>query len=418
MRLQMSKSYIRGVVAALAFAAGTLVAPLAWSQATPPSPQLSPAFSKTFKAAQEAQVAKRWPEVVAKAQEVLNSTGRKPDDTYYANFLLFEAARATNNAAEMRKSMDGVVDSGFLSPADQAPFVKALMSLANQAKDYDASITYGNRLVSSGAADPDVYTTVAQGHYQKGNFAEVVKSLSKVVDDQVKAGKTPKEQDLQLLQSASAKLGNKAAETDALEMLVVYYPKKQYWNALLYTVRSNPALEPRQKLQVYRLMASTGTLERGQDYASFAEIATLVGLPAEAQKVFDAGLKANAFADDTEKARANRLMASVATKAASDKEGLPKLEADAKAAATGDLDVVVGMSYYSFDDAAKAVEALQRGVGKGGLKPELAVEGPLVLGIAQLRAKDNAGALKTFQGIKTPDPEWQLIVKLWSLHAK
>lgn len=413
----MSKSYIRGVVAALALAAGALMAPLASSQ-TPPQPKISPAFSKTFIAAQEAQKAKNWPEVVAKAQEVLNGSGRKPDDTYYAYFLMFEAARATNNSAEMRKSMDGVVDSGFLSPADQAPFVKALMSLSSQAKDHDAAITYGNRLISSGSADPDVYTTIGQSYYQKGSFADVAKFIGNLVNDQIKAGKTPKEQDLQLLQSANAKLGSKNAETEALEKLVVYYPKPQYWDALLYSVRSNPELEPRQKLQVYRLMMLTGTLKQGADYARFAELATLVGLPAEAEKVFDAGLKANAFKDETEKSRASRQITSVAGKAASEKAGLPKLEADAKAAPNGDLDVVVGMAYYSYEDMAKAVESLQRGVGKGGLKPELAVEGPLVLGIAQVRAKDNPGALKTFQGIKTSDPQWQLIVKLWSLYAK
>jgi hypothetical protein len=414
----MSKSYIRGVVAALALAAGTLMAPLASSQTPPPSPKISPAFSKTFLAAQEAQKAKQWPEVVAKAQEVLNSAGRKPDDTYYAYFLMFEAARATSNAAEMRRSMDGVVDSGFLSPADQAPFVKALMSLSSQAKDHDAAITYGNRLLGSGSTDPDVYTTIGQSHYQKGSFAEVAKFIGNLVDEQVKAGKTPKEQDLQLLQSANAKLGSKNAETEALEKLVVYYPKPQYWDALLYSVRSNPELEPRQKLQVYRLMMVTGTLKQGADYARFAELATLVGLPAEAEKVFDAGLRANVFKDETEKSRANRQITSVAGKAAAEKGGLPKLEADARATANGDLDVVVGMAYYSYDDMAKAVESLQRGVGKGGLKPELAVEGPLVLGIAQVRAKDNPAALKTFQGIKTSDPQWQLIVKLWSLYAK
>jgi tetratricopeptide (TPR) repeat protein len=414
----MSKSYIRGVVAALALAVGGVMAPMAWSQAQAPQPKISPTLAKTFKAAQEAQQAKRWPEVVAKAEEVLGTSGRKPDDTYYAYFLLFEAARATGNNAEMRKSLEGLVDSGFLTPAQQAPYLRALMSIASQAKDHDAAIDYANRVIKTGAAEPEIYTTVGQSYYQKGNFGEASKFLNNLVNDQIKDGKTPREQDLALLQSSYAKLGNKNAEIDALEKLVVYYPKTSYWDALLYTVRGNPALEPRQKLQVYRLMWATGTLKQGTDYARFAELATMVGLPAEAQKVFEAGLKANAFTDETEKARATRLMASAAKTAEADKAGLAKLEADGKAAATGDLDVVVGMSYYSFDDPAKAVEALQRGVSKGGLKEALAVEGPLVLGIAQVRAKDNAGALKTFQGIKATDPEWQRIVKLWTLYAK
>jgi hypothetical protein len=164
-------------------------------------------------------------------------------------------------------------------------------------------------------------------------------------------------------------------------------------------------------------MWATNTLKLGSDYDLFAQYAQGAGLPAEAEKVFDAGLKANVFKDDI-KVRVERQIPQLEKVAANDRAELPKLEAQAKAASTGELDVVLGMMLYSFGDSTKAIEALQRGLERGGLKEEQAIDGALGLGMAQVQAKDNAGAQKTFQNIKTSDANMQRIVKLWLLYAK
>jgi len=414
----MSKTFIRGFVAAGALAIGGLVASAAWSQgAQPPAPKLSPSLAKTYLAAQEAQKARRWGEVVSKAQEVLAASGRKPDDTYYAYYLIFEAGRATNNKADVRKGLEGVVDSGFLAPPQQVTYLKALLTMAFEGKEYDAAIDYGNRMIKTGTADADVQQLVGQSYYQKGAFAESARVFNDMVDDQIKRGQSPREQHLVLLQASYNKLNKKEGETDTLEKLVVYHPNPKYWDQLLYSVRSNPSLEPRQKLWVYRLMMATGTLKQGPDFNRFAEYSQGAGLPAEAQKVYEAGLKANVFTAD-DKSRIERQMKALGTVAAEDRAELPKLEAQAKAAPNGDLDVTVGMALHSYGEPDKAIEALQRGLGKGGLKDQLAVDGAMGLGMAQLRNKDAAGARKTFQNIKSADPNIQRIAKLWALYAK
>jgi len=382
-----------------------------------PTPNITPALAKTFRAAQEASKARKWSEVIAKAQEALATPNRKPDDTYYANYLLFTAYHAGGNVDEERKALRGVVESGFLSPDQQAPFIRALMAMAFDQKDYDAAIEHGTRLIKNGDADPAAYTVVGQSYYQKGQFAESANFFKSLVSDQIKRGQTPLEQNIVLMQSAYQKLNNRDGATDALETLVVYYPKPNYWEALLYSVRGNSALQPRQKLQVYRLMWATGTLKLGTDFSKFAELATYAGLPAEAQKVFEAGLKSNVFNQDADKSRAERLMASAAKAADNDKADLSKQEASAAAAATGEQDVSVGMAYYSYGDADKAIEALQRGLSKGNLKDDLLIEASLTLGMAQLRVKDKTSAQKTFRSIKTADANMQRIANLWALYA-
>jgi hypothetical protein len=37
--------------------------------------------------------------------------------------------------------------------------------------------------------------------------------------------------------------------------------------------------------------------------------------------------------------------------------------------------------------------------------------------VAQLRIKNNAEAVKTFNGVKSADDKYQRIAKLWALHA-
>jgi tetratricopeptide (TPR) repeat protein len=371
----------------------------------------------TFRAAQAAEKARRWAEVIAKAQEVLANSKRTPDDTYYAYYLLFEANREVGNKGEQLNSLKGLVNSGFLNDAQAAPYTNAVMGLAFQARDYDTAIEYGTRLTRSGHADPQVFTTIGQSYYQKGDFAESARFFRSLIDEQVKRGQKPLEQNLIMLHSSYDKLHNRDGATHALELLVVYYPKKQFWDALLYSVRSDPELQPREKLQVYRLMLATGTLELRQDYSRFAELALQFGLPAESQKVYEAGLKANAFTPETEQKNAERRMESAGRVADADRADLKKLEAAAATASNGEDAVVLGMAYYSYGQYDKAVDALQSALAKGGLKEDLQVEVSLVLGISQLRNKDSAAAQKTFHDIKTDNSRMQRIAHLWELFA-
>lgn len=412
----MSKSFISVLAVAAVLGAGVLHTDRSSAQ-TAPTPSVSVQYAKTFKAAQEAMTAKRWSEVISKAQEVLNAGNRKPDDTYYANYLLYRAYNAQGNGAEERKALKGLVDSGFLSPQQQVPYIKALMGMAFQSKDYQSAIDHGLMLTKSNNGDSSVFTTIGSSYYQMNNFAESARFFKSLVNTQIERGQTPLESNLVMMQSSYEKLNDKAGATDALEKLVVYYPNAKYWDALLFTVRGIPNLDNHQRLFLYRLMWATNTLKLGQDYSKFAELATSVGLHVEAQKVFEAGLKAGVF-KDTEKTRAERLMKSAAGAAEAERANLPKLEAQAASAPTGEPAVTLGMQRYGYGEVDKAVASLQQGIAKGGLKGSDPIEASLMLGMAQLRNKDKAAAQKTFAGIKTPDPNWQRIARFWGLYAK
>ncbi|MEJ0098724.1 MAG: hypothetical protein WDO12_02860 [Pseudomonadota bacterium] len=124
----MSRSFLVSSAAVLMLATGLLQPHAGFAQATP-TPQFSASLAGTFKEAQGARQEKRWPDVIALAQKALASTDRKADDTYYAYYLLAEAYRATGNRNEVRKAMQGMIDSGFLTPEQQIALVGTLATM-------------------------------------------------------------------------------------------------------------------------------------------------------------------------------------------------------------------------------------------------------------------------------------------------
>jgi hypothetical protein len=68
----------------------------------------------------------------------------------------------------------------------------------------------------------------------------------------------------------------------------------------------------------------------------------------------------------------------------------------------------------SLGDAASAVKAIQRGLGKGNVTS--AAEAQLLLGIAQLRAGNKGEAGKAFKAVKG-DADLERVAKLWTLRA-
>jgi Flp pilus assembly protein TadD len=100
---------------------------------------------------------------------------------------------------------------------------------------------------------------------------------------------------------------------------------------------------------------------------------------------------------------------------ASDQASLAKAEKDADAAPTGAKNVALGLAYFGYGQYDKAVEQLQKGIQKGGLRND--ADAHLLLGIALLKAGHKDEAAKSFKEVKG-DPVLERLASLWVLHAK
>jgi hypothetical protein len=136
------------------------------------------------------------------------------------------------------------------------------------------------------------------------------------------------------------------------------------------------------------------------------------GLPGEAQAVLEKGQQKGAFTTQRDKDHASRLLADAKTAVALDKSTLDKQDASARAKPAGDADVKLGAAYLSYGQNDKAIEAIVRGLGKGGVKNS--DEANLLLGIAYLRSSNKPEATKAFEAV-SKDPGMVRIAKMWLL---
>ncbi len=105
--------------------------------------------------------------------------------------------------------------------------------------------------------------------------------------------------------------------------------------------------------------------------------------------------------------------AKVAAAAAADQKELTAGAAAAKAQKTGDADIRFGVAFASYGQYDQAIEAIQRGIGKGVKDKD---DAQLRLGIAYIQAGQRPQALEAFKSI-TPNTPSSAIARLWELQS-
>jgi tetratricopeptide (TPR) repeat protein len=377
--------------------------------------KVSKELAPTLKAAQDALQAKKFPEALAKLKDAEGNPKKTPYDQHIINELAGVAYAKTSNYPEASKAFEAEINDGFLDEKEVPGRIKAVAQMNYQIKNYDKAIEYGNRAIKGGFADDEMKTLVGQSYYLKGDYKGTLKYYDDMVVTQIKSGQVPKDEALQLALSACVKLNDSDCTTKELERLVEYHPKPEYWQNLLYSVRSLPNLSDKVTMQIYRLMFELDVLKDPSDYTEMAQLAIEQGNPGEAQHVLEKGIQKGVFNDARTKDKNNRLLESAKKAAQTDLASLPKVEKDADASATGDKNVGVGLAYLGYQQYDKALDQLNKGVTKGGVRSD--AEAHLLLGIAQLKNGKKDDAVKSFKAVKG-DPNLERVAELWSLHAK
>ncbi|MFZ0502016.1 MAG: tetratricopeptide repeat protein [Steroidobacteraceae bacterium] len=381
------------------------------------TPTVSREVGKPLKAAQDALKKGDY----TGALQQLDTADALPKKTPYEQYLINEmkgyAYVRTKQYPLAEKAFEAELVSGFTPPDQVKTLTNALAQLSYQGKNYDKAIEYGQQSIDKGFADAQMPTLVAQAYYLKGDWRGVVRFEKSQIAAQEKSGAAPSNESLQLLLSGCLKInpaGDDPCANGALQELVIYHPKPEYWQQLLYsmfkTVKSD-----RNLLQTYRLADEVQVLKRPEDFTDFAQLAIEAGSPGEAEQVIQQGMQANIFPDSRTKGKAQRLLVDAQKAAKRDEQTLDKSAQQAASASTGNQDVGLGLAYFGYQQYDKAVQALQQGISKGGLKdPQSAY---LLLGIAQYKAGNKTAALQSFKSVKG-DPTLEHLATLWSLRAR
>jgi tetratricopeptide (TPR) repeat protein len=405
--IKISSTLIAAIaVAGLLATAGVLAAD---------KPQNSAKLAKPLKEAHDDLNAKKYPEAIAKLKEADGTAGKTPYDQHLINDMLAFVYIRTNDYADAAKAMEAEIEDGFTPANEQQQKTRALAALHYQLKNYDKAIEFGQRAIKGGFGEEETKKIVGQAYYLKGDWKDTLKFEEGLVDAAIKAGTNPNSEALQLVLSACVKMDDTACQTKALEKLVSYYPKPEYWQNLLFGMMKETASSDANTLQTFRLMSEVDVLKSADDFVEMAQLAMDAGSPGEAQRALQRGFDKNVFTDQRTKDKAQRLLEKAKQKAAADLPTLDKTAKEADASPTGAKNAGMGLAYFGYGQYDKAVDELSKAVAKGGLRNP--TETQLLLGIAELKAGHKDDAIKAFKAVKG-DAILERIASLWVLHAR
>lgn len=388
--------------------AGALAAALLLAPAAPALAQetVRPEVGKPLQAAEALYKAKKYREALAKVAEADAAAGRTAYENYVIQRTRGSIAAAAGDHDTAARAFEAVIASGSASGAEKLKMMQAVAGLHYHARDYAKAAQWAQRYRKEGGNDPGIRTVLIQSHFLLNDCAAVSREVGEG------NGRRPSEQELQILANCFSKQKDDTGYVAAIERLVTYYPKKEYWTDLLNRVQRKSGFSSRLSLDVFRLKLETGNLASANDYLEMAQLALQAGFAAEAKSIVDKGYEAKALGTGKDAERHQRLKDLVLKNLAESSKSRARLEAEALEDKSGDALVSVGYNYVTEGAPQKGLAFMERGIKKGNLRrPE---DAKLLLGIAQLQSGSRARALQTLKGVHGKDGTADL-ARLWIL---
>ncbi len=375
---------------------------------------LRPEIGRPLQAAQELIKAQRYKEALGKVRDADAVGAKNANESFMIERMRIAAASGAGDVDTAARSFEALSGSSRVSAAEKARMIESITGGYYRAREYAKAMQWGQRYFRDGGTSPTIRTLLIQSQYLSGDYAGAARELTTEIQGAERGGSAPAEDRLKLLLNAALKMNDTNAYVYAMEKLVTYYPKKEYWVDLLSRLQRKSNFSDRLALDTYRLSLASGSMSAASDYMEMTQLALQAELAAEAKQVLDKGFSSGAL-NGPQADRARRLRDLVAKRLDEQKKTMAADEVEALAAKDGSALVNVGMNLVYSGQAAKGLKLMQQGIAKGGLKrPE---DAKLHLGIAYLVAGDAPKAQAAFKTVSGNDGTGDL-ARLWSLYAR
>ena len=234
------------------------------------------------------------------------------------------------------------------------------------------------------------YVLLAQGYYQLKDYNRSLENVEIAISMYEHKGKVPKEQWYNLARFLYFEKNDVNSTVDTLEELLKHYPKKQYWVQLshMYGEQKKEGLQ----LAAMETAYVQDMLDKGSEQVTMAYLYLNGEVPYKAATVLDQGIRDGSV----EKTSKNYEVLGNAWRQAQEiDKAIPAMEEAASRSDSGELYARLGNVYLDGDQNRKAVEAINKGLQRGGVKrPDTA---RLVLGMAYFNLKQYGKARDAFQ---------------------
>lgn len=242
----------------------------------------------------------------------------------------------------------------------------------------------------------NAYVLLAQGYYQMQDFNKALENIEIAIDDYDSKGKVPKEQWYNLARFLYTENNDFDAALDVLENLIAFYPKKQYWVQLsfMYSEKNNEA----RQLGAMDTAYVQDMLDKDGEYRNVASLFLNAEVPWKASMVLEKGFEEEIVEDNSKNWE---LMAGALRQAQEVEKAIPAMEKAAAKSDNGDLYARLGSIYLDGERHRDAVEAITKGLQRGGVKrPDQA---RLVLGMAYFNLDQYENAREAFRAAARDD---------------
>jgi tetratricopeptide (TPR) repeat protein len=369
-------------------------------------------IAKYLTEAKDLAAGKRW----EAAWAALEKAERVPDASPYAKDKIgeFKGSVLTqqHKYAEAAALFEQLAKSESASADERNDRLKKASQLYMHAKQYEKAARAAETALEKQPNDPVLLELAGRSKYLAGDFRGAAARIAQLVAATERRGGQPPEPSLQILLDSYYRLNDRQQIAQTWEMLLRHYPKPEYWRNVLKLKSAQPHSE-RVDFYYLALEFDVGMLDAPADYETLALGAIDLGLPEDAVRVLETGLRKGTLAGEHEP-RFRRMLAHAQAEIAKGSAGVKDLAQQAQRSSSGQLDADIGRIYLSQRMYDRAIAALRKGIQKGAL--EHSDQARIDLGVAYLKSGETKQARETFAAVKA-DSEWRGLAELWSLRS-
>jgi hypothetical protein len=346
------------VAATPSWSAGAATAAGAASSAAS-APTVSAEMAKPLTAAQDLLKAGQGKEALARLKEAEALPNPSPYEIFMIERLRAPAALSAGDKVQAARSLEWLLGSDQLDPADKMPMTVALTQTAFELRDYSRSARWAQRYIDGGGTDSRVRLLLPQSLYLGGDRAGAARILAPLVDADTAAGVRTAEITIRLLASAQSDAPDSKPYVRTLERLAELYPKPEYWNELADRLTRQDNFAERLRLDLLRFKRSVGVLKEADEFFEMAQLANQAGYPAEAARVVEEGFAGKLLGEGKDGASQRQFRDQVNRAAAKDRAGLAESEASARKSGAPDSLLAVGFAWATDGDPARGLPLIE-----------------------------------------------------------
>lgn len=380
----------------------------------PAAMQLSKGMVGPMNEARTAIIAKDWATAKTKLTGA-EGQAKTPQDKLALERLRIVMAAETNDYPLQIKSLEAMIGSGLLTPADTKTYKGALSKAYLESGDAAKSTQLFRAYIDEYGGTPEQLIGLANDAAKTGDTTTAVTYANKAIDAVKATGAKPADAWYRVLMKAHKQANEMDKYYATEERAVSDNPSEEgYWRELIARVQTMPGFGAEQKLDMFRTLSAAGVKLAPNEKRAYATEALKRGMPNETLQVLEPAFAAGELGSDEADQKTVR---DAKTAAAEDKAGLAKETADVLAKGTSSTIAKIGEAQLSYGDNAKAAEVLQKALDKGIADAGEADAAKLRLGIAQFRAGQVDAAKATWGGITAGIPgvlarNWVLIANI------